>query len=330
MGMKLLLTGASGLVGSNVARVARRRGWEVTAITGTFPGEVDGAARTLRLDLADEAEAQRVALDLFPDAIVNAAAIADPARCDADPEHSARVNVALPAALARLAHHLGARLVHLSSEQVFDGTRAPYRRDDPVSPINLYGRQKAEAEDAVARFAADESIAIRLPLLGGNSATGARSMHERLFAAWAAGRRARLYRDEFRQPCSAENVAEVAIELCERRDLAGIHHWAGAEPISRLDMGRRVAAHFKLPIDRLIEEGSRADHPGGAGQRQPDLSLDCSTLTGKLKTPRETFDALLDKLVIPEPCRAWYRGGGKESGDREQESEAGNRPRNPA
>ncbi|MGH8021641.1 MAG: SDR family oxidoreductase [Opitutaceae bacterium] len=319
--MKLLLTGASGLAGSNIARAAHRRGWEVMAITGTFTGGIEGAARTIGLDLADEAAVQRATLDLFPDAIVNAAAIAEPSLCDAQPELSARVNVALPAALARLAHHLGARFVHLSSEQVFDGRHAPYRHDDPISPINLYGRQKAEAEDAAMRSAPDESIVIRLPLLGGNSATGTRSMHERLFAAWAAGRRTRLYRDEFRQPCSAENVAEVVVELCERRDLTGIHHWAGAEPISRLEMGRRVAMRFKLPVDEHIEEGARADHPGGAGQRQADLSLDCSSLTGKLKTPRETFDALLDKLVVPEPCRRWYRGGGEESGGRDQESE---------
>ncbi len=307
--MKLFLAGASGLVGGDVARVARRRGHEVVAVVGRFTGAIEGAARTLRLDLADEAAVQRTVLDVFPDAIVNAAAVSEPAACDADPDGSRRLNVDLPAGLARLAHHLGARLVHLSSEQVFDGASAPYRREDPPSPINRYGRQKLEAERLVHGAAPESSVVLRLPLLAGNSPGGARSLHERLFAAWAAGRRTRLYRDEIRQPCSAENVAEVVVELCERRDPHGVFHWAGAEALSRAEIGRLIARHFKLDPDALIEVGARADHPGGAGERQADLSLVCAPLAGMLKTPQESFAALLERLAVPPPCRGWYLGG---------------------
>ncbi len=305
--MKLFLAGGSGLVGSHVARVAERRGWEVTATVWKSNAPVEGAVGVLRLDLGDEHAVQRAVLDLFPDAIVNAAACSEPSLCDADPNGSHKVNALLPGVIARLAQHLGARLVHLSSEQVFDGTGAPYGRDDPVSPVNLYGRQKAEGELAVAREAAAESVVVRLPLLGGNSLSGTRSLHERLFSAWAAGRRTRLYRDEIRQPCSAENVAKVTVELCERTDLHGIHHWAGSESLSRLDMGRRIAAHFHLPVEDLVEAGCRADHPGGSASRQADLSLDCRPLTGLLKTHQESFDEMLANLAVPPPCQAWYR-----------------------
>ncbi|BET65610.1 SDR family oxidoreductase [Opitutales bacterium ASA1] len=307
---KLLLAGASGLVGSNVARVAARRGWEVHAIVGKHPGSIAGADHILRLDLADESSVQRTTLDLFPDAIVNAAAVSEPTHCDADPVRSAQVNVRLPAALARLAHHLGARFVHLSSEQVFDGSAAPYAPADPLTPVNLYGRQKAEAESAVSTAAPEEAVTLRLPLLAGNSATGTRSLHERLFAAWAAGRRTRLYRDEIRQPCSAANVAEVVVELCERRDLRGVHHWAGAEPVSRLEMGMRIAEAFRLPAELFVEPGLRADHPGGAEQRQADLRLVCSSLAGVLKTRQETFAEIVEHLHVPPPCRDWYRSLG--------------------
>jgi dTDP-4-dehydrorhamnose reductase len=247
---------------------------------------------------------QRAVLDAFPDAIVNAAAISETAACDAQPERSQRLNVALPIALAQLAHHLGARFVHLSSEQVFDGTRAPYRVGDAVTPVNLYGRQKVESENGVARFAPETSVILRLPLLGGNSLGGRRSLHERLFATWSAGGRARLYRDEIRQPCSAENVAEVVIELCERTDFRGPVHWAGAQSLSRVEIGRRIAAHFNIPGD-VIDEALRADDAASAW-RQPDLTLDCAPLDGVLKTRRENFDALLERLVVPPPCRAWY------------------------
>lgn len=308
---KLLLTGASGLVGSNVASAAARRGFEVIAVVGNFAGEIPGSTRVCRLDLADAAAIQHLALDLFPDAIVNAAAISEPSHCDADPARSHAINVELPSTLAQVSHHLGARLVHLSSEQVFDGLHAPYRPTDRVSPPNLYARQKVESEQRVVRFAPETAATVRLPLLGGNSLTGRRSLHERLFMLWAAGKRARLYRDEIRQPCSAENVAGMIVELCERRDAAtcGLFHWGGLEPISRVDMGRRIAATFKLPAEELIEEAGQADDAApGRPRRQPDLSLISASLAGLLKTPLEPFDAMLERLVIPRECRGWYLG----------------------
>lgn len=302
--MKIFLTGASGLVGSAVARVAARRGHEVLAIVGRFDGAIAGAARVLTLDLANAGAVQTAVLDAFPDAIVNAAAISEPAACEAQPELAHRLNVALPAALAQLAHHLGARFVHLSSEQAFDGSRAPYRVGDAVSPVNLYGRQKVEAEQLVARAAPENAVTVRLPLLAGNSPGGKRSLHERLFTTWSTGKRARLYRDEIRQPCSADNVAEVLVELCERTDFRGLVHWAGAQALSRVEIGRRIAEHFKIPGE-VIDEALRADDPASAW-RQPDLTLDCAPLEGVLKTRRENFDALLERLVVPPPHRAWY------------------------
>jgi dTDP-4-dehydrorhamnose reductase len=308
--VKVFLTGASGLCGSNVAAVAARRGHEVLAVVGASTAPIAGAARVLALDLAREPAVQAAVLDWFPDAIVNCAAVSSPAQCETQPDLSRQLNVALPTTLAQLAHHLGARLIHLSSEQVFDGTRdTPYRRDDPVNPPNLYGRQKVESEHRVAEFAPDNAVTVRLPLLGGNSLTGRRSLHERCFADWAAGRRTRLYRDEVRQPCSAENAAEAILELAERTDLRGVMHWAGEEALTRVEMGRRVAAHFGVSVADWIEEAARADDPGGAA-RQAALRLDCAPLAGRLKTRLESFAELLDKLVVPPPCRAWYAGLG--------------------
>ncbi len=304
--MKVFVTGASGMVGSNVSRVAARRGHEVVAAVGAWSGGVPGARAVLPVNLAEEAGVQRVVLDLFPDAIINAAALSSPAACDREPERAAALNVALPATLAKLAHHLGARLVHLSSEQVFDGrATTPYTPDDPVNPPNLYGRQKVQSEHVVGEFAPGNSVIVRLPLLGGNSLTGRRSFHERFFAAWAAGRKVRLYRDEVRQPCSADNVAEVLVELIERTDARGVVHWAGAAALNRVELGQAVARHFRLAADELIEEASRADDPGGE-ERQACLKLDCGQLTGLLKTPRETIAAMLERFVVPPAQRAWY------------------------
>lgn len=306
--MKIFLAGASGLVGSAFARAASRRGHHVIGTVGSFTGELEGLAKKLAVDLAREDAVNAAVLEEFPEAIVNCAAVSVPEACETDPALAQALNVTLPAALARLAHHLSARFIHLSSEQVFDGAQTtPYRRDDPVAPINLYGRQKLKSEQRVHAAAPEFALTLRAPLLMGNSAAGRRSLHERMFADWAAGKTPRLFTDEFRQPCTAENLAEVALELCERRELRGIYHWGGAELLSRYDLGVKLRAHFKLneqqaPLARV----TRAEVPAVAQKRQPCLALDLSPLAGRLKTRAQSVAEQLDELLVPPPCRGWY------------------------
>lgn len=299
--MKLLLTGASGLVGFNVARAALAAGHEVVALSGRPSPFATGPV----VDFGDERALRAAVAGIAPELIVNAAAMSEPAECERSPALSELLNVELPARLARAATELGARLIHFSSEQVFDGTRAPYRATDPVTPVTLYGRQKAESERRVAEAAPRNSLSVRLPLLAGNSASGRRSLHERLFGSWSEGRPARLYRDELRQPCTAEDVARLVLALAAHPELHGVAHWAGRELLSRFEMGSRIARHFDLPLETCITPALRADDPNGRS-RQENLALDCSPLVQSLGRPLESSDALLAELRVPEPYRAWY------------------------
>ncbi len=306
--MKILLTGASGLVGSAFAQAATRRGHHVIGLVGAYTGNVPGLAEKRPLDLTNEAALTAVVLETFPEAIVNCAAVAEPGQCDADPARAQALNVALPEQLARLAHHLSAKLIHLSSEQVFDGTSAEaYTVKSPVKPINLYARQKAESERLVLAAAPALAITLRVPLLSGNSLGAQRSIHERLFAAWAAGQTPQVYTDEFRQPCTAGNLAELMVELLERNDVRGVFHWAGAELLSRHEIARRIRTHFKLSDSAApLAAITRAGDPRAASKRPARLGLDLKPLAGVVKTPLETFAAQLDQFIIPPACRAWY------------------------
>lgn len=306
--MKILLAGASGLVGHAFAQAASRRGHQVAGLVGSHAGEIPGLASKRSIDLTDEAAITSAALEIFPDAIVNCAAVAEPAKCDADPARAQALNVALPAALARLAHHLSARLIHLSSEQVFDGASAsPYTVKSAVNPLNLYARQKVESERLVHQTAPAFAITLRAPLLSGNSLSGARSLHERLFLDWAAGKTPKLYTDEVRQPCTAANLAELMVELLERNDARGVFHWAGADALSRHELALRIRTHFKLSETAApLEAITREANPREASKRPARLALDLKPLAGVVKTPIETFDAQLGQFVIPPSCRAWY------------------------
>lgn len=308
--MKIFLAGASGLVGSAFARVAARSGHEVVGVVGRYEGALEGLAERRTLELMDEAAVIRAVREVSPEAIVNCAAVSEPSACEADPVRSAAMNVALPATLARLAREGGTTLVHISSEQVFDGARTTaYATGDEPSPINGYGRQKLASERAVLEAAHGLAAVVRAPLLMGDSPGGRRSLHERLLADWAAGRTARLYVDEFRQPCTAANLAAALLELVERRDLRGLFHWAGAELLSRYELGRHVRAHFKLgEAIAPVVAVTRAETPGVASQRPPCLALDLAPLAGALKTRPQAIAEQLASLSVPAALRAWLAG----------------------
>jgi len=301
--MKILLTGASGLVGGAFARQAAAAGHAVTGVVGRWPTPLPGLARQVALELQDGAAIDALVRQENPDWIVNAAAISEPAECESKPDLAWRLNVALPRQLAHTASETGARFIHLSTEQVFDGMRPPYAVSDARRAINLYARHKVEAEDAVFATAPERSVVLRLPLLMGNSPGGRRSVHERLLMLWAAGKPARLYRDEIRQTCTADSVVRAMVEICGRTDVRGAFHWAGAEPVSRLEIGRRVRAHFGLTEAQApIVAVARQDDPVAAASRQADLSLDLRPLSELLTTRPQTFDEALAELVPP----AWW------------------------
>ena len=201
--------------------------------------------------------------------------------------------------LAQLSTHLGARLVHVSTDMVFDGqSEQPYRSTDMPAPTNLYGQTKLMAEREVLKHNPEDPVVLRIPILMGNSPGGRRSVHEKLIAAIQAGEKPKLFCDEIRQPCSASNVAEVLLELSERRDLHGLFHWAGNETLSRFEMGQRILKHFGLPLD-AIESACRDDD-----SRPAKLTFNLNPIVSKLKTKPIDFETQLEELTRIEPLNA--------------------------
>lgn len=301
--MKILLTGASGLLGNAYATAAIRRSHEVIALTNKNLPTVSGLARSLQLDLSAPDSLTSLCLEIWPDAIVNCAAISNSASVEAEPTLAENINVALPRQLAQLANHLGARFIHISTDMVFDGqSPEPYRSTDMPAPTNLYGQTKLMAEREVLEHNSEDPVVLRIPILMGNSPSGQRSVHEKLIAAIQAGQRPKLFCDEIRQPASAENVAEVMLELTERRDLHGIFHWAGSETLSRFEMGQRILRHFEMDPD-AIECVSQKDEPGQA-DRPANLAFNLHPIVSKIKTKPLNFDEQLEELTRIEPLQA--------------------------
>ena len=301
--MKILITGVSGLLGNAYAIAAVRRGHSVTGIyNNNFP-KAKGLSRILQMDVTQTEPLKALCLELWPDVIVNCAAVSDPISVETAPKLAEKVNVTLPSTLAQLSTHLGARLLHLSTDMVFDGQNShPYRSTDMPNPTNLYAHTKLLSEKAVLKDNPEDPIVLRIPILMGNSPSGQRSIHEKLIASIHSGERPQLFTDEIRQPCSASNVAEVLLELSERRDLHGIFHWAGSEILNRFEMGQRILKHFGIPLDK-IEASSLFNDPSLTG-RPANLTFNLHPIVSKLKTKPVSFDAQLEELTHIEPLNA--------------------------
>ncbi len=304
--MKVAIFGSSGLLGSAVAGEVSKRGYECLRFSRRGSPTDWQNLHSEALPLENKEKVTRRMLNLWPDSIVNCAAVSSPVAVKADPAGAHITNVEGARNLAEIASHLGARYIHLSTDMVFDGTSYRYRSTDQPNPLNEYGRQKLEAEKLVLSAMEENVVVLRITLLNGNSPEGKRSPHEKILNALATGDPLTLFNDEFRQPCSSQNVASVILELLERSNLNGLFHWAGKEKISRYDLGIRILRRFGFNENAVVKR-SLQENPGLSGPRPSHLSFELSPLQGKLKTEPTTIQEQLNELIVPHHLYQWYR-----------------------
>jgi dTDP-4-dehydrorhamnose reductase len=270
---RLLITGGSGYLGRALAAQAGLD-WDVTATRHTQPGP--GPV----LDVRDDAAVERLVGELGPEVVVHTAYLQSG-------EQMVDVNVAGAGNVARAAASVGARLIHVSTDFVFDGRRerGGYSEDDAAVPITDYGRAKLAGERAVAD-AAPDALIVRTSLIYGGDQPGP---HELMVLDALDGRRdVVFFSDELRCPVLAAELAGALLELA-RRPLAGTLHVAGADTVSRLEFARLVALSHGRDPGSLRSALSATARP----RRPLNCALDCSRAAGLLTVPVRGVRAVL-------------------------------------
>jgi dTDP-4-dehydrorhamnose reductase len=256
--------GGSGLLGMRITRQARLAGHSVIA---TFHASVPPATDVdwRRLDIRRRDDVTALARRARPDAVINAAY----RQSDWETTADGGMHVALAAAAA------GARLVHVSSDAVFSGTASTYDETDQPDPVTPYGAAKATAETAVKGIAPAAVIA-RTSLIVGDGD----SQHERLVHALAAGTTAgALYTDDVRCPVHVADLTAALLELAASSH-AGVCHVAGADAVSRYELGVLIARRDGLD-PAALPAGLRA----ATGLPGPvDVRLDSTRTQARLAT----------------------------------------------
>ncbi len=244
--MLVVVTGARGMLGQAVVAAARRRDHEVFALSRA------------ELNVCNSAAVAESLAALAPDVVVNCAAWTDVDGAEADEAAAFECNGVAPGVLATAANTVGARLIHISTDYVFDGSSTrPYVESDPTGPRSAYGRTKLEGEAAVQAAGGAHTIARTAWLFG----TGGRNFVATMLSLAADGREAvRVVSDQIGCPTFAGHLAIALVEIAERR-LAGVMHVAGAGHCSWAELAAEAFSQSGTPCDVIAvgrEEFRRA------------------------------------------------------------------------
>jgi dTDP-4-dehydrorhamnose reductase len=298
---KVVLIGASGLLGRAVSdELTQQTRWRVVRTAFRH-----GDAESVKLDIRNEEAVRRFIAEQKPDAIVVAAAERRPDICENDPSLAKALNVDALGFIGSIANEIGAWVLSISTDYVFDGTRPPYQPEDAPNPLNAYGRSKLEGERALTRSTA-RSCVLRLPLLYGPvtdwSESAVTSLAPAIAKSAVDGIPAVMDAWATRYPTFTPDVAIVIRQLLEQCECGtpvnGVVHWSGDEAMTKFDIAICIARVLQLSAKIHCLET-----PVDATPRPKDCHLASDALNSMNIGQRTAFDAGIHAVFLnwPEP-----------------------------
>lgn len=243
----ILVTGASGLLGSTLLTRAQELGRAVIGVARNSHGI--GETNTRSLDLTDRISVGNFMMNLHPSIVIHCAAATDVDWCEDHPEKAHEINTSISADLARLACQAGSRFVQISTDSVFDGRTGDYCETSAPNPVNVYAKTKWEAELEVSRLHPSPLI-LRVNFYG----PSIQKKHK--LAGWildqvGSGKSVPGFTDVFFCPIFVQDVASVILEMLDH-ELTGLYHVVGSEKISKYEFAVRLAERFGLDSQLVV------------------------------------------------------------------------------
>jgi dTDP-4-dehydrorhamnose reductase len=282
--MKILVLGAGGQVGSELRRFRWPDGYRLAA------------PERASLDIVRRHPVFAMMARERPHLVINAAAYTAVDRAESEPEAAWAVNCDGPGHLAEACREAGVPLVHLSTDYVFDGTKdAPYREDDPVNPLGVYGRSKEAGERAV-RDALDQHVILRTAWVYSVYRQNFVKTMLRLAAAQPA---LRVVADQHGAPTAAADIAaalaRIAARIGDGEGRWGTYHFTDAGAVSWHGFAEAIfAAAARWQAPPVVSPIATAEYPTPA-RRPANSVLDCTRIAEAYRiTPRPWRDALAE------------------------------------
>ncbi|MER0240865.1 SDR family oxidoreductase [Streptomyces sp. HSW2009] len=289
--MRAVIFGASGLLGRSVLRA-----FADTNVTGAGFRRSNGL---VRVDATSASDVERLLDRDRPDVVVNCVGERRPAAWASTPDQARGRNVDAARVITESARQRKARLLHISSDYVFDGKSAPYRPNDRPSPLNVYGRWKLLAEQVVLAACPDAAI-LRLPVLYGPAQFAAETNLTDIARQVSLGARLELDDVCVRYPTHVDEAAEVCRRLAEAllhgQCTASVIHWSAAQGFTKYRLALVVAHRFGLSDERI--RAGEAD--AARGDRPLDCRLVCQGLPAAFgSVHRRPFRTEFPSVVEP-------------------------------
>jgi len=288
--MRLVVTGASGLLGLNLSLVAAGKGYSVTGLVHSHP-LVGMPFHLLQGDLLEHTKALDAIEALCPDALIHCAAIANLDRAQNSPALAHKLNGEVPGFLAKAARRWDIPFVYISTDAVFDGGKRGYVETDAPHPLSVYAQTKLLGEERV-QTANPDALIVRTVFYGW-SRSGRRSLAEFFFSYLKAGQRIKGFTDTQFCPLYVEHLAEILLEVIAA-GLGGIYHVVSPENLSKYEFAVRIAQKFGF--DAELIEPAEMNETNPEAPRSKTLVLD----------PRKTQQALGHPLPSIDDGIHWF------------------------
>lgn len=282
---RLLVFGAGGMTGWEIAQRAAAHGFDCTAVTRE------------KADISDASAVEAAVAHAAPDVVINAAAYTAVDRAEGDRDAAMRINGSGAGNIAKAAAEHGAGVVHISTDYVFDGrATTPYPPGHHPSPLGAYGESKLAGEEAVRSNSREHVIVRTSWVFSHRGRNFVRTMVER----GRAGQPVRVVNDQFGRPTSAADLAEALLTAAGRLDddesVRGTYHFANAGITTWYDFARAIFELKGMPI--IVESITTADFPTAA-KRPAYSALDTTSMQQTFGVkPRPWRDALRETLEL--------------------------------
>ncbi|MEW5974413.1 MAG: SDR family oxidoreductase [Acidobacteriota bacterium] len=283
---RVLVTGISGFLGYNLASQLKSH----YRVYGTYldsPVELSGC-ESLAFDFCNLDKIDRFCEAVHPKVIVHTAARSDPDDCEQNHKPALTLNTFGTRELARAASRLGAKLIFLSTDLVFNGTQGFYTEADTPAPLNYYAKTKFLAELEIMNNTGFYAT-LRIASLYGRGPGHRQNFFETLEAKAKTATRMRLFTDQFRSSLFVDDAVQVIQRFIEDKSLKGLFHVGGPERLSRYEFAQRFCKVFHYPTDWMVP--CRIEEAGLKALRPRDCSLRSDKVANALKmkfTPLET------------------------------------------
>ena len=285
--MRILITGAFGQLGHSLQSVLSKKSNYELICTGR---KVKKGQEGIPLDIRNQVALKELINTTAPDILINLAAMTNVDACELNPKLAGEINVA---GLEHICDSFKGKIIHLSTDYVFDGTSGPYKEDDPLNPISIYGKTKLASEHILLEKDI-KNLVIRGNVLYDYSPHTSASFLNWVVSSLKGNQEIKVVEDQFNNPTWTRSMSDI-IELSIENDLEGIIHWGDSVHISRFEFAKLIAKKFSLN-ESLIKPvlTSELNQPA---RRPLQSGLSTEKLVNMLDIIPPSIDDCLDEII---------------------------------